>query len=147
MGHARHIANFVTKKMRAVDPRLITREDFIDQVLVLMKRSRGRELPGTYNPHIVADLFYEQSKPWQTYVYQVSHQLWDSTMLVLDLILDHTADENTALGLKRHTVNSAMEILRKDLQNMTITVLAPHQRGHPITYNHYLTDNIQSLPY
>lgn len=63
-GHAKRIVDHVTKKMRTTDPRLIAREEFIDQVLVLMKRSRGRELPGTYNPHIVADLFYEQSKLW-----------------------------------------------------------------------------------
>ncbi len=132
-GHARHIVDHLTKKMRATDPRFITREEFIDQVLVLMKRSRGRELPGTYNPHIVADLFYEQSKLWQAYVLQFSAQVWEATMLVLNLILDHTADENTAAGLKRHIVNPAMEVLRKNLEDMTTAVLAPHRTGHPIT--------------
>lgn len=131
-GHAKHIVDSLTKKMRATDPRFITREEFIDQVLVLMKRSRGRELPGTYNPHIVADLFYEQSKLWQAYVLQFSAQLWEATMLVLNLILDHTADENTAAGLKRHIVNPAMEVLRKNLEDMTTAVLAPHRTGHPI---------------
>ena len=144
-GHAKHIVEHLSKKMRAADPRLITREEFIDEVLVLMKRSRGRELPGTYNPHIVADLFYEQSKPWQTCVHQVSAQVWEATMLLLSLILDHTADENTAAGLKRHIVNPAMEVLRKNLEDMTTAVLAPHRTGHPITYNHYLTENTQKL--
>ena len=33
-----------------------------------MKESRGRELPGTYNPMIVAELFSKQCKPWQRMV-------------------------------------------------------------------------------
>ena len=144
-GHAKHIVDHLSKRMRALDPRLITREEFIDDVLVLMKRSRGRELPGTYNPQIVADLFYEQSNPWQTCVHHFSSQVWETTMLALNLILDHTADENTAAGLKRHIVNPAMEVLRKNLEDMTTAVLAPHRTGHPITYNHYLTENIQKL--
>lgn len=144
-GHARHIVDHLTKKMRATDARFVTREEFIDQILVPMRRSRGTQLPGTYNPHIVADLFYEQSKLWQAYVLQLSAQVWEATMLVLNFILDHTADENTAGGLKRHIINPAMEVLRKNLEDMTITVLSPHRTGYPITYNHYLTENIQKL--
>ena len=66
-------------------------------------------------------------------------------MLVVNLILDHTSDQNTAAGLKRHVVNPAMQVLRKNLENMTTAVLAPHRTVHPITYNHYLTENIQKL--
>ena len=28
---------------------------------------------------------------------------------------------------------------------MTNTILEPHLRGHPITYNHYFTDNVQQM--
>lgn len=144
-GHAKHIVEERPKKKRGLDPRLITRGEFVDEVLTLMKRSRGCELPGTYNPQIIGDLFYEQSKPWRPLVESYITQIWDATMLVLNMILDHTADENTASGLRRHIINPAMEMLKKTLENMAATVLAPHQRGHPITYNHYLTDNIQKL--
>lgn len=44
-------------------PRSISRSAYIEQVKVLMKESRGRELPGTYNPMIVAELFSDQCKP------------------------------------------------------------------------------------
>ena len=41
----------------------ITRDRFIDHIQHLMKRTKGRELPGTFNPMIVSDLFSEQSTP------------------------------------------------------------------------------------
>lgn len=55
---------------RKVDPskREISRSEFIDNVLGLVKRSRDRELPGTFNPLIVGDLFYQYSKPWNSLV-------------------------------------------------------------------------------
>ena len=46
---------------RSVNP--ITRDAFIEHVRDLMRRTRGRELPVTFNPMIVADLFLEQSTP------------------------------------------------------------------------------------
>lgn len=144
-GHTKHIVDQLTAKKRTEEPRFTTREEFIDDVLVLMKRTRGRELPGMYNPNIVADLFYEQSKTWHIYVHQFSTQIWEATMLVLNLILDHTADKNTAAGLRRHIVNPAMDALRKKLKGTADTVLAPHRQGHPITYNHDLVENIEKM--
>lgn len=35
----------------------VTSDDFIPQIEHLMRRTRGSELPGTFNPMIVADLF------------------------------------------------------------------------------------------
>jgi hypothetical protein len=34
-----------------------TREEFIDYIQYLIRRTKGRELPGTFNPMRVADLF------------------------------------------------------------------------------------------
>lgn len=55
---------------RKADPskREISRSDFIDNVLGLVKRSSDRELPGTFNPLIVGDLFYQYPKPWNSLV-------------------------------------------------------------------------------
>ncbi|KAI4182936.1 MAG: hypothetical protein L6R41_005692, partial [Letrouitia leprolyta] len=41
---------------------------YLDHVQDLMRRTRGRELPGTFNPLIIGDLFYEQSMPWKAMV-------------------------------------------------------------------------------
>jgi hypothetical protein len=52
------------KSKKSRDLIQITRNEFIDHVQNLMKRTRGRESPGTFNPMIiVSDLFLEQSAP------------------------------------------------------------------------------------
>ena len=58
-GHNKHIVEKPLLEERKHDRRLISRDDFINTVLELMGRSRGRELPGTYNPHLIGDLFFQ----------------------------------------------------------------------------------------
>ncbi|KAK6068012.1 dynamin family protein [Seiridium cupressi] len=43
----------------------ITRDEFIDHVQYKMSRSRGRQLPGLFDPMTVADLFRDQASPWE----------------------------------------------------------------------------------
>jgi GTPase SAR1 family protein len=125
------------------NPKMISRADYIEEVMVLMKRSRGRELPGTYNPLIIGHLFYEQSKNWAEFVRHYTDSILNATRMTLNAILEKTADEATGEGIMRYIINPQMDILQRALEDMVTSVLEPHQRGHPITYNHYFTDNIQ----
>ena len=124
-------------------PKMISRADYIEEVMILMKRSRGRELPGTYNPLIIGHLFYEQSKNWAEFVRHYIDSILNSTRITLNAILEKTADGATGEGLMRYIINPQMDTLQRALEDMVTSVLEPHQRGHPITYNHYFTDNIQ----
>lgn len=124
-------------------PAQILRSSYIGQVMSLMKRSRGCELPGTYNPLIIGDLFYQQSKNWGKLANRYSETVLDAARTTLDAILEHTADEATGEGLMRYVINPAMDSHKGRLEAMVANVLEPHQRGHPITYNHYFTDNVQ----
>lgn len=144
-GHNKHIIEKPLPEERKHDRRLISRDDFIDAVLELMGRSRGRELPGTYNPYLISDLFFQQAQPWQKYTRKFITKIWDAADLVLDLILNHIADPTTAAGLKHGIIVPALESVKTALDNTVKMVLEPHQTGHPITYNHYLTENIQKL--
>jgi hypothetical protein len=69
--------------------------------------------------------------------------LLQAARTTLNLILEHTADPQTSEGLLRHIINPEIEPLKEGLERRAKELLEPHQRGHPITYNHYLTDNIQ----
>jgi hypothetical protein len=40
-------------------PIRISREAYIDEVQSLVKRTRGCELPGTFNPQIIGEMFFE----------------------------------------------------------------------------------------
>jgi GTPase SAR1 family protein len=144
-GHTMQIEENPKKEMPTPsgDPTQISRSKFVDEVMILMKRSRGCELPGTYNPLIIGDLFYEQSKKWGQLADRYADIILDATRASLDAILQHTADEATGEGLMRYIVNPAMDALKNDLEAMVASILEPHQRGHLITYNHYFTDNVQ----
>ncbi|KAK5079394.1 hypothetical protein LTR51_001591 [Lithohypha guttulata] len=144
-GHARHIVDTVTKKQSQMDPRLIGKHAYIEKVLSLMTRSRGKELPGTYSPHIIGDLFREQAEPWQALVRYFIVDVWTATQMTLGLILDHVADPKTAAGLQQKVLQPALNDLKSRLDHSVNVVLEQVVKQHPITYNHYLTDNIQRL--
>ena len=128
---------------RGKNSRLISRSAYIEEVRVLMRESRGRELPGTYNPMIVAELFSQQCKPWETLVHNLSERILSTTYATVASALQYVVDEHTAGSLIREIIDPSMESLKVDLTTKVDEILTPHLRGHPITYNHYLTENVQ----
>ncbi|KAK8062886.1 hypothetical protein PG997_014983, partial [Apiospora hydei] len=138
-GHARSIVDGDV----ADDGRCISRSDYINEVKVLMKDSRGRELPGTYQPLIVAELFSKQCKPWEGLVVDLSERILASSLTTVSAVLRYVVDEDTAESLLREVVGPSLEKLRESLSTKVQEILEPHVSGHPITYNHYLTENVQ----
>ncbi|KAI0864276.1 P-loop containing nucleoside triphosphate hydrolase protein [Xylaria cubensis] len=125
------------------DMRSISRNQYIEEVKIIMRESRGRELPGSYNPLIVAELFSKQCKPWESLVGSLNHRMLASVFEAISAILRHVADEETAAGITRFIINPLMDTIKTNLENRLADILQPHLSGHPITYNHYLTENFQ----
>jgi GTPase SAR1 family protein len=143
-GHAKQIVDDSDKCITKPGyPSKIRRSEYIDEVMTLMKHNRGCELPGTYNPLIIGNLFYEQSKNWVELVDHYTNAILSAARTTLNAILATTSDETTGEGLMRYIINPEMDVLQHDLKAMVASILEPHQQGHPITYNHYLADNIQ----
>lgn len=46
-------------------PRVLSKEETIGWVRKMLLRSRGTELVGNFNPHLIAELFWEQSEGWE----------------------------------------------------------------------------------
>lgn len=107
-----------------------------------MRHSRGRELSGTFNPLIVSELFAEQCKPWEGIVLGVKEKILHAIDEVTNAIVNHVAVEETASGIfsRNSTVGGKF---RSDLDSEIKKLLEPHLNRHPITYNHYLTDNVE----
>ncbi|EAQ87695.1 hypothetical protein CHGG_04314 [Chaetomium globosum CBS 148.51] len=121
----------------------ISRSDYVAQVKELMMESQGRELPGTYNPLIVAELFSNQCKPWQGMMRNLLERTFQSATRMVENALHYVADGETTESLLRAVVKPSMEIIKRGLSNKADEILEPHLSGHPITYNHYLTENVQ----
>ncbi|KAH7390994.1 P-loop containing nucleoside triphosphate hydrolase protein [Phaeosphaeria sp. MPI-PUGE-AT-0046c] len=124
---------------------IITRATYLNRIETLMKRTRGRELPGTFNPMIISDLFLEQSQPWEALAKSHIGQVARAVKDFLRQLVWFVADTSTCDALFEILVEPALTDIVKDLKDKTTDLLAPHQRGHPITYNHYFTETIQNV--
>jgi GTP-binding protein EngB required for normal cell division len=120
----------------------ISRSEYINEVKELMRRSRGCELPGTFNPLIIGELFTEQCQPWRSLAMNAKDTILLAVYQVIQAILDRIAAEETLDGIFR-IVSKGMDTLKKDLDQKVVELLDPHYHSHPITYNHYLTDTVQ----
>lgn len=136
-------ARLIVEKSNDLCPYEVSRSDYLEEVKTLMRESRGRELPGSYNPLIVGELFGKQCQPWEGIARDSADRILASANTTANAVLQHIADEETAEALFRDIVAPSMEVLRKELVAKVGEILAPHVSGHPITYNHYLTENVQ----
>lgn len=123
----------------------ITRAKMLDRIGELLKRTRGRELPGTFNPMVVSDLFYDQSQPWDRLARSHIDKVARAVKCFLKHLVLHLTDASTCNPLFRGMIEPALEAIVKGLKDKTTDLLAPHQRGHPITYNHQFIETIQEV--
>lgn len=123
--------------------RAIKHSDFVDEVLKRMRRSRGRELLGMFNPLVVGDLFYLQAQPWAKLVTSCIETVLESVQRAVHLLIEDILDERTAQGVLAKIINPELAQLETALRYKTYELLAPQQAGHPITYNHYFTETVQ----
>ena len=123
----------------------VSRNQFVDHVHHLMKRTKGRELPGTFNPMIVSDLFLEQSASWETIVRSHVDKVWKAVGDFLRHAAIHVADTTTSQALYQNIFEPTLKQLLESVKDKTTELLQPHQKSHPITYNHYFTENLQKL--
>lgn len=123
----------------------LTRDEFITHIQNLMFRTRGRELPGTFSPMIVEDLFREQCQPWEQILASHVGTVAAAARKPLDLVCEHIADSTTSQHIIREIVEPALESITEALQTKADQLLEPHKNGHPITYNHYFTETLQKV--
>lgn len=133
----------IVDERSANHPRQIARAEYVAQVKTLLKRSRGRELPGTFDPLIIGQLFHEQRKPWINLVNDAVDKVVQAVHFVVQSALSQFSNLSTLDALLRHFIYPGLEGLTKELRAKVEELLKPHETGHPITYNHYLTENVQ----
>lgn len=144
-GHCREVTESKHTSHISKEVIPITRDQFIDRIQHLMKRTRGRELPGTFNPMIVSDLFLEQSAPWEAIARSHVEKVWKAAKEFLGQAVAYVADTTTSKALLQKIFKPALDQLLEILNEKTTELLTPHQRSHPITYNHYFTETLQKL--
>ena len=127
-----------------LQPILMSRADAIEWVRKLLVRSRGRELPGSFNPLLVSELFRDQSRPWERISREHVQNIWIVSRTFLESLLSILADKDTFGSLFTHWVEPVLtERLKK--ANERLDHLLIDRERHAITYNHYYTEVLQSI--
>ena len=138
-GHNQEIADGFGK---LGSPSKISRSDYTKHVQELMRHSRGRELPGTFNPLIIRELFYEQSKPWKQLVGLCCESILAAVEFCVESVINRTTDDFTKDALLREIIDPAMADRKERLDVKIAEIMKPHLEGHPITFDRYFTDTI-----
>jgi len=147
-GQRRHIVDekeSVSTDAAQTARKSITRDDFESEIVALLKRNRGRELPGMYNPMMVGELFHLQSLPWEAMARSHINHTCDVVETFLEQTLAYLTDENTSFNLFRDVVGPLLRERAQQINLKLDEILIPFTRGHPITYNHYFTETIQNI--
>ena len=147
-GHTKQISQSATlgdlddrQKKR---PLVISENEAVAWVKEILFKSRGRELPGTYNPMIINILFQEQSQHWETEARRHVRTAWQACTKFVALILGELTDSRISERILHSSVNSLMEE-RHGLAEQELQELFADRREHAITYNHYYTENVQKI--
>ncbi|RDI85785.1 hypothetical protein Vi05172_g4091 [Venturia inaequalis] len=131
-------------RKRVNKPTKMTRQQAIQWVVQIMERSRGRELPGTFNPLLIGHLFQEQSENWErlarTHINAVSNTC-DNFVLH---VLDHIATPDVKARLENKTVLPKLKSAHDAALN-ELRLIGEDKKKHAITYNHYFTDTFQKI--
>ncbi|KAM3487985.1 hypothetical protein MY3957_008715 [Beauveria namnaoensis] len=123
----------------------LTRDEYVEKTVLVIQKGRGRELPGMFNPMIVTELFKELSSPWGKIAEDHALEVWKAIRLSLNHLVTHVADSTTAKSILASVFEPHLDSLLKALREKLSGLLKPHQSGHPITYNHYFTETLQSI--
>ncbi|KAM0547829.1 hypothetical protein ACHAPJ_010175 [Fusarium lateritium] len=119
----------------------ISRSDFINDVANRLKYSKGRELPGLFNPLIVNDLFVEQCMPWRKIAMFLANDILDAVHVTTEQIVDQIAASEVSEGVLK-LIHKGIERLKMKMDDQ-INVLLASAAQNPITNNSQLTQNVQ----
>ena len=125
-------------------PIRMTRNQAIQWVIRILQRSRGRELPGIFNPMLISQLFWEQSERWESLARAHIDFVANSCKIFLLDVLDHVASTDVKARLLDLTVLPALKCAHEAALDELKGIVEDKKR-HPITYNHYFTDTLQKI--
>ncbi|PGH11844.1 hypothetical protein AJ79_04641 [Helicocarpus griseus UAMH5409] len=126
------------------DQIVMRRSQAIQWARLILERSRGRELPGSFNPLLVGELFQDQSCLWEKIARQLVEDIGEAVKEFLDRVLRTLADDEILHSLFANWINRNVNE-RFERANRSLNQLLAERAKHPITYNHYYTETLQNM--
>ncbi|OJD21610.1 hypothetical protein ACJ73_07048 [Blastomyces percursus] len=112
----------------------LSRKAAVTRVVQILKRSRGREIPGTFNPMLISQLFWEQSEGWGDIARGHVEAVAPAYKNFLLDVLDHVAAPELktrllsmtvlpALGAALNAALKELQSIESDIPSRTTTIL------------------------
>ncbi|EJP60730.1 Dynamin family protein [Beauveria bassiana ARSEF 2860] len=114
---------------------VLTREQYIEKIVSMIRKNRGTELAGMLNPVIVTELFQELSSPWGEMAELHVRNVCKATYQCLKRLVDHIADSAAAETIFSGIFKPHLDALQQNSLAKLSELLKPHQESHPITYD------------
>lgn len=125
----------------SVPPIPMSRPEAMRWVKEALVRTRGRELPGNFNPLLVGELFWKQSSKWQGMAENHIEDISDICNQFLDALLREKCPSDIYARLWPSKIEDALKLRFEDAISEMKKIMEDI-KGYPITYNHYYTDTI-----
>ncbi|KUI58055.1 Interferon-induced GTP-binding protein Mx [Cytospora mali] len=122
-------------------PKALSKDAALSWVKEMLQRSRGTELQGTFNPNLIAELFWEQSEAWGS----LSKDYINLTCQLCENFVSNLLDSNVPMIIKPRIWQSMVRPVlrhRRDAAFEELEKLLKDRKDYPINYNHYYTDII-----
>ena len=110
----------------------------------LIHTHRGKELPGTFNPLLIGQLFRELSSQWLDYTREHTNNMWLCARTAVVAMLETLMEQHVMDVCMKKVVDPELDKMQKALDRRLDDYMQEFYR-HAITYNHYLTDCVQAL--
>jgi len=113
----------------------------LEWVRLVLVRTRGRELIGSFNPLLVGELFWEQCSKWEHLAVAYLDEVAQVCTKFLDLLLRDKCPKDVSARLRASFVQDALKA-RYDNALQELEKIMEDTRSYPINYNHYYTDTV-----
>ena len=144
-GHKYEIVDQVPSTESKATPIKVSRDKRLEQIKELVERNRGKELAVVPKEENITALFRDQSSPWTSLAKRYAQKIFDETKASVMLALGATCDPTTAEGVLSTIINPGLIKIKSHLDATVEKIMVQHVSGHPMTYNHYLTENLQKV--
>lgn len=149
-GHTKEVVDDDSKELQSETersetlPPIITRTQGLEWVKPILLGGRGRELPGTYNPLMICELFRDQSQNWEGISHKHVRRVYKRCYRFLEAAFHEIGPSDIIKLLFKHHIRDKME-KRYERAKVELEELLDDQRRHAITYNDHYTETVQKI--
>lgn len=128
--------------LRTRSPIKTTESEALKWVSQVLLRTRGRELPGNFNPLLVGELFWEQSSNWHHLAVDHGERVAHICSQFLAALLQEKCPKDIRSRLWSYLIQDALK-KRNEASVRELELIMEDVKSYPINYNHYYTDMIK----